>query len=630
DDVAEFVGGDAAGDAESLWERSGGNPFYLSELIRVGPSAAIPSSVTDVLAQRFEALPPDSRKLLDLAAVAGRTLDPLVLARAADAPVVDVVHLLEPIRSAGLVTNDPEAGSLAFVHDLAREAALARIAPNERAFLHSRIAGAIREVHADDLRGHLDELADHRYHAAGGAPSIRAFEACMAAADHAASRLAYDQAALHRNRALAMLAPGADHRDVRFEVLRELTSERHAAGDAVGAVAAMRQALDLALLMDDPVLIRRAVVPLGEVTVWNWRHFGHVDDQTVRVLESILDTPHQNVPRLRIPDAERAAVSGTLAVESYYAGDPARTVELGRSAVALARTVDDPALLGRVLNNFAIAAWYPDFADERRDRIDEALAMRGHGLPPTAELAALLHRAPLHLEQGEVTRFAELLAQAEWLVPRLGRPEFEAQVGFQRVGMCVLRGDHEVAADHLDRALHLHARTSVWGGDWISIAVRTHMARVDGRLHEVADELVSRASEDANRTLRWTAVLALAELGDTAQARALQHRWGLTTMPLQQNWGSSFEWAQAGEIATLLGAPSPRDAYETVSRLTTPLVLVGTASAVHGPLDAVRARLADELGYEAAARRHRASAQEVTRRVREALGAPPSWPSADR
>ncbi|MFT4088188.1 MAG: BTAD domain-containing putative transcriptional regulator [Gordonia sp. (in: high G+C Gram-positive bacteria)] len=630
DDVAQLLTGqdEPADHAETLWLRSGGNPFYLSELLRVGSSEAIPPTVADVLTQRFAALPPDSRSLLDLAAVAGRTLDPLVLARAAGVPVVEVVHRLEPVREAGLVTSDSEFSALAFAHDLAREAVLGRLAPAARAALHAQIAGAIAEVYADEPAAHLDELADHRFAAAAGAPSQAAFSACVAAADQAATRLAYDQAALHRGRALSALATGVDHRATRFEVLVRLTSERQLGGDIVGAVAAMRQALDLAQLIDDPALIRRAVKPLGEVTVWNWRHFGLVDEQTVRILQSILVTPDLDPPRLASSAAERAEVLGSLAVELYYSGDEERCLRLARSAVEQARALDDPALLGRTLNNFAIASWFPAYASERLDRIDEALALSGRGLPPSTELVALLHRAPLHLERGEINEFSETLARAEWLAPRLGRPELEAQLAFQRTFMYVLRGDHEAATDLLDRAVRLHARTSMWGGDWLSITTRTHMARIDGRLGEITDQLIAKASEDANRSLRWTAVLALAELGDTAQARALQHRWGLTFLSQQSNWGSPFEWAQAAEISLLLGTPSPRDAYAAVSRVTTPLVVIGTA-AVHGPIDDVRARLAAELGDDDAARRHRAAADDVTRRVRDALGVEPSWtPSA--
>jgi hypothetical protein len=286
--------------------------------------------------------------------------------------------------------------------------------------------------------------------------------------------------------------------------------------------------------------------------------------------------------------------------------------------------------MGRTLNNFAIAAWFPAYRDERRDMIDRSLALADRGLPQTTELVARLHRAPLHLEDGEVHLFAEHLSRAEWLAARLGRPELEALVAFQRTGQTMLRGDHAEATEMLSRTVRQYSRTSLWGSDWTSLNVRTHMARVDGRLDGVADELTAKAAEDANRTLRWTAVLALAELGDTAQAKALQHRWGLTSMPRQAHWGSPFEWAQAAEVALLLGTPAPADAYRTLAAVTAPLILIGTALAVHGPADALRARLALELGDERAAQQHRRAGLEITAAVEEALGVTPSWPLAVR
>ena len=611
-------------EVENLWVRSAGNPFFLHELMRAGSGSAIPATIAEVFGQRLAALPADSRELLEIAAVAGRALDPLVLARASGVAVVEVVRRLDPVRAEGLVTSDQAARTLTFGHDLGREAILARLPAADAVTLHGRIADAIARVYADDLTAHLDELANHRYAASAGAPSNEAFEACMAAADHAASRLAYDQAALHRARALSVLVPGVDHRDVRFEVLVELTTERQLSGDVIGAVTSMRQALDLARLMDDAVLMRRAVAALGEVTVWNWRSFDQVDDRTVHLIESILATP-DDVPMLRIPPAERASLLGALAVELYYSGDGERSLTLAREAVERARAHGDPVLLGRVLNNFAIATWFPRYADERRDRIDEALALADRGLPQTTELVALLHRAPLHLEQGQVDTFAGLIARARGLAARLGRPELEAQVGFQVTGMAALRGDHAEAADLLDRYVRQYSRTSLWGGDWTSIIVRTHLARAGGRLDEVADELIARASEDANRTLRLTVVLVLAQLGDAAQARALQHRWGLTAMPRRTHWGSSFEWAQAAEIALLLGTPSPVDAARVLATVDAPLVLVGTAAAVHGPIDVLRERLARELGDDRAADAHRRSARRIADAVERSLGVRPSW-----
>ena len=136
----------------------------------------------------------------------------------------------------------------------------------------------------------------------------------------------------------------------------------------------------------------------------------------------------------------------------------------------------------------------------------------------------------------------------------------------------------------------------------------------------------AKASEDAHRTLRWTAVLLVAEAGDLGQARSLQARWGLRTLARRSHWGSTFEWAQAAETALLLGCPDPRMVYEALRPFADEVVVAGTAVAVWRPVADVLSRLAAELGDPAARDRHASVATALTRRVRSGLGVSPSWP----
>jgi DNA-binding SARP family transcriptional activator len=611
---------------DALWRRSGGNAFLLTEILRDGGTRRVPTSVAEIMERRLATVPPGVGETLELLAVAGRRIDPLVIARARHTTVADVVRTLEPLRAEGLVSSDQATRSLAFVHDLTREAIVDAIPVAARIDAHERLATAISTVYAEDLEPHLDQLADHLFHASTGAPSLAAYEACMAAADAAAARHAYDRAALHRQRALEVLLPGAAHRDLRFEVLFELATELRLAGDVIAAGAALAQAFAVARTLDDHVLLRRALAVLGGVTMWNWRHFGEVDQETVRALEEALARDSVGARGAAVSDAERAQLLGTLAVELYYGDQRRRSEELAQESVRIARRLEDPALLGRTLNNLVIAAWFPDRDDLRHAALDESLALVESGLPQVTEAVARLHRAPLLLQRGDVAGFVEDLSRAEWLAPRLGRLELEAQVASQWMGYHALRGDLEAARQSLDQMDRILARTSIWGGDWVRMMGHTAMARIDGSLPELVPTLVDAAAAGDGRLLRWTAVLALALSDDHDRAADLQSRWGLTTMPRRSYWGSPFEWAQAAEVALLLGTPDRGAAYERLAALTSPLVLVGSALAVWGPVDLLRSRLASALGDDELAARHAEAADVVTTRVREEHGFVPVWP----
>lgn len=632
DEVEQLVRGwtgELDPDAETtdvLWGRSGGNAYLLTEILRDGGTGRVPTSIGEIFDRRLAEVAPEVRDTLEHLAVAGRRIDPLVIARARRTTVAEVVRSLEPLRAEGLVVSDQATRSLTFVHDLTREAVAERIPAADRIEVHARLAAAITEVYAEELEPHLDQLADHLHHASGGAPSLAAYEACMAAADAAASRHAYDRAALHRQRALEALLPGAAHRDLRFEVLFELTTELRLAGDVLGAGAALSQAIAVARALDDQVLLRRVLAVLGEVSMWNWRHVGEVDRGAVAALEDVLERDAVAARAGAMSDTERARLLGTLAVELYYGDERERSEALARDGVRLARRTEDPVLLGRCLNNLVIASWFPDRHDVRLAALDETLALVDAGLPQVNEAVARLQRAPLLLQRGDISGFLEDLGRAEWLAPRLGRVELEAQVASEWMGYHALRGDLDAARESLVRMDRMLTRTSIWGADWIRTVGELTMARIDGSLPALVPGLVRDATPDAGRMLRLTAVLALAVTGDRDQAAALQSRWGLTGVPSRTYWGSAFEFAQTAELALLLGTPDRRAAYDLLGGLGAPLVVIGTALGVWGPVDLLRSRLAAALGDDALAAEHAAGAEGVTDRLRAALGVEPAYP----
>jgi hypothetical protein len=323
----------------------------------------------------------------------------------------------------------------------------------------------------------------------------------------------------------------------------------------------------------------------------------------------------------------RVELLGTLAVELYY--DDARPLgeQYAAEAVALARTCGSPALLGRALNNFVIAAWAPGRDQDRLAALDESLALVDHGLPLATEVVARLHRGSLRLVAADLAGFESDLDRAGQLAPRLGLLEVEGQVSAQRAGLALLRGDTATAQELLDRAYSQLVRTSLWGAEWVRLVQLTTRARLERQVDRVCDALVAKASEDAHRPLRWTAVLALAEAGDLEQARHLQARWGLRLLGRRSHWGSTFEHAQAAETALLLGTPDPAAVYAALSPFDEQLVVAGTGLAVWGPVAGLLARLAEVLGRPAAAAHHARQAATTTARVTAAQGFTPTWPA---
>ena len=112
-----------------LWQRSGGNPFFVRELTRLlvaqgswHEQTQIPASVAETLRRRLARLSTGCVRLLEWAAVAGRDIDLSLLTQggvAADEAAA--LGLLDEARHAGVIAGTSEPR---FTHDLYRETIL--------------------------------------------------------------------------------------------------------------------------------------------------------------------------------------------------------------------------------------------------------------------------------------------------------------------------------------------------------------------------------------------------------------------------------------------------------------------------------------------------------------------------
>ncbi|MGB4777992.1 BTAD domain-containing putative transcriptional regulator [Microbacterium sp.] len=636
----EDRGGETDRMAAQLWERTGGNAFFLTELLTAGPGAELPSTVTELIALRVGELDADARDLLLTAAVDALAVDHRVHA-ADDGPrPPEVLRVLDELCDLGILRRG--ADGFAFVHSLARDAVLAALAPHEAAGRHAKLAAAIERVYGADLEPQRERLAYHRYRAAAGVADEAAYVACMAAADRARAAFAFDQAALFRSRALEALPIDDDEPRRRAHALMLLTEERRSAGDVQGASLSLRQALRAAHRLGEHGerdLAVRVLSLLGGVTLWNWRQFGEVDAETVRLLESIVGSSTRDGATANLPLAQALAptqaltpaqvveLSSALAMELYY-GDAAQREHakaLTADAVTLAEQVGDPDLRARAYSARVFALWRPGDDASRREAVAAWLREEGPG-----DAVALLHRASLAMAAADVVTWSSDADRLAELIPRLGRAEHVAQHTAQLAAMAMQSGRFPEARELIERTYATLRRTSIWGGEWGRWIQLLTLARLEGDVETVADDIVAIASQDAHRALRWSAVIALVESSRLDEARAMQARWNLRGVPRTAHWGTEFDVCQAAEVAVALGTPLLSDAYTALARLSSPLIVAGTGLAVVGSRDELLARLAARLGRADEARRHREDAAAVTGAVEFALGVEPRWPVAPR
>jgi DNA-binding CsgD family transcriptional regulator/tetratricopeptide (TPR) repeat protein len=166
-------------DPHELYRQTGGNPFFVTEVLGAG-GTGVPASVRDAVLARAARLDGSARGMLDAAAVAGIEVDLALLEAICGEPP----RGLDECLAAGVLQSRP--GGAAFRHELARRAIEEAIDPARRVELHSRA------LHALTSSGDAARLAHHA-EAAGDADAV--LEHARIAAERAAERGAHREAA---------------------------------------------------------------------------------------------------------------------------------------------------------------------------------------------------------------------------------------------------------------------------------------------------------------------------------------------------------------------------------------------------------------------------------------------------
>ena len=113
--AVEIMAAGSGLDAADLFSVTGGNPFYVAEVMQTGLDR-VPQSARDAVMARTARLGPPARGVLNVASLIGGTVEPWLLERAADASPGTVDELAD----AGLLI--PEGTALRFRHEIARRA----------------------------------------------------------------------------------------------------------------------------------------------------------------------------------------------------------------------------------------------------------------------------------------------------------------------------------------------------------------------------------------------------------------------------------------------------------------------------------------------------------------------------
>ncbi len=508
------LAGDTGLAAAELYALTGGNPFFVTEVVRAG-STEVPASARDAVLARAAGLSAAARAVLETSALVGGRIDPRLLDPAAD----------ELVTSGLLVGDGP---GLRFRHELARLAVEQSIPAHRTGRIHASILAGLRELAHDDAR--------MAFHAEGARDGAAVLHYAVRAARRAAELASHREAAAQYERALrfAGALPAAE----RAALYDRLGDELSLVDRGEDLVTAAERARELWREAADPVregeALRRLSVAM--VSLCRGREGMAAAEAAVAALEPLGDGPelarayahlaNQRNLANRLPDAIRLAgrarevgarlglhevVSDALNTEACAlatSGAPWQHRMREALHVALEHRLEEKA--GRAYHNmygllvcerfYAEAeVFYADgvaYCDEhdvaafgtsmrgersvslaRTDRWDESAALAGQLLTrydasPINRISPLLALATVRARRGDDGVWP-LLDEATTAGDGSGEPQWIVCARMLRAEVHWLAGDPALAR----REAELADDAAVEGNDWLRGAVAVWLSR---------------------------------------------------------------------------------------------------------------------------------------------------------
>ena len=277
------LAGPAGVNAATLYERTAGNPFFVTEVL-AGAVGEIPDSVRDAVLARAARLGGEARDLLDAAAVVPGHLEDWMLEALHSVPLASQHANLDECIGSGMLTASD--GRIAFRHEIARLVVEESLPPGRRVMLHARALSMLQGN--EDAQPDWARMAHHAEAAGDHAAVLRytpvAARAAAAAGAHRESADLY---------AKALRCAGRLPSEERAGLLEAFAEEAYLTTLSNEAVARLTEALGIYRSRGDALAEGRALRQLSRHLFRDGKYTDGMAaaQQAVAVLEQLATTP---------------------------------------------------------------------------------------------------------------------------------------------------------------------------------------------------------------------------------------------------------------------------------------------------------------------------------------------------
>jgi DNA-binding CsgD family transcriptional regulator/tetratricopeptide (TPR) repeat protein len=331
--VAELAGEDG----DELYAVTGGNPFYVTELLASREAHDLPPSVATAILARVSRLGADARRLVELVSVVPNRVPAGLL----DAAMPGWVEAAEEPERRQLLEAD--GAHVHFRHELARNAVLSSVPAVARRRLHAEVLEALLAADADP--------AEVVHHAESAGATDVVSEYALIAARRAAAFESNREAYSHYRRA-SDFTEELDELD-RADLLEELASAAYLVGRLDDAFEAIHGAIAIHRRLGDRAALGRCVRVLSR---FHW-FAGDGAPAREKALEAItiLEPLGESIELAR-------AYSGVSQL-AMLADEGTQALSWGESALELATKLGDDSTRAHALVNIGCAKVQMDADD---------------------------------------------------------------------------------------------------------------------------------------------------------------------------------------------------------------------------------------------------------------------------
>ena len=382
-------GAPVAAFCESLHAHTGGNPFFLEEVLkslvgsgRVRPleggwtgltgtvDASLPSSVREAVTRRLEILSPASRRVAEVVALGGANATLDVVERVAGLSSDELAQALDALCARQVLVQPRQRGTAyGFVHYMVHATVAESISEARGRALHRSLASAIEALgipsQSVDIAGHLAS--------AGLANTPEAMPHLLRAGRDALARRADPEAARWLGEALALAdrvsPPPLDASALQL-LLEDLARVSQRMGDAARTRDLLGRASGIATERGDDVARARILRRLASGAV--------IEGRADEALAAFREAEEAARSCQRTDLVIRTRVATAMALQSL--GRSAEAKPLVEEVVAVAEAQGDPGLAARVHRALLMLYGWTGPAARARDHADRALdAARASG-----------------------------------------------------------------------------------------------------------------------------------------------------------------------------------------------------------------------------------------------------------